>query len=516
MGITAGAQASGVRAGRFSLRFPAAPGLGAVDVAINGHRVFSATPEPPRDGLARLSWPAVVRPYLRGTGTVRVTASATGELVAQGRIALGRSSAPIAIVDGQGRQLTVNKWQRLGLMISDDDTGLRERLLSRTDRLIEDLTGLGCTVYITGGTLLGAVRRGDILPHDDDVDLAVFLDDEHPSDLGLASYRLEDELVALGYTVVRHSTAHLQVTFLHEDGRTDHYIDIFTAFYRGAEFCQPFHVRSEVPRGSIVPVRPMAVAGRDWPAPAVPEEWLAACYGEGWAVPDPSFRFVTPLTTRRRFENWFGSQNIHRVYWEGRYAAREAEPATRGQARFTRALSRILPAGEPVLDLGCGTGAVAAVAAEHGHEVIATDYSYRALELARRARGGSVDWRYGNLNDRRRLLELAAELVRDGRRWNVLLSDVLHGLTEEGRGNVLLLLRQVLRRGGFALASFDTDFVTRSFRGDDPQTWHLPVERLRSEAERWGVRVEPLETYRHAADHGRRRGALVVLTTMEA
>ncbi|HWU45201.1 MAG TPA: methyltransferase domain-containing protein [Humibacter sp.] len=486
---------------------------GAVDVLLDGHRVWSTVPSSPDpNGIVRLAWPAALRPYLRGAGELSVQRSDSGEVLAHGRVAFGSGKTPLAVRDGQGRRLTLNKWGRMGASIEGDDSGMRERLVARTKVLTDQLEGLGYATYITGGTLLGAVRNGDLLPHDDDTDLGVLLDHSHPSDLSLDSYRLEDELIELGYTVVRHSTSHLQLMFLHDDGRIDHYIDIFSSFYRGPhEFCQPFHVRADVPRSSILPIERLQLAGRSFPSVHRPDDWLAACYGPNWQTPDPSFRFETPLATRRRFENWFGSQNKSRVYWESVYAKTETAAMPPGAAQHTRALARVLPKGVPVLDLGCGTGAVTRVIASHGHSTIGLDYSYRALAIARQAAGSEVEWRYGNVNDRRRLLELGADLVRDGRAWHVSLNHLLEGITEEARANVFLFLRLILRQEAVAVATVDTNFITRRYHGDDPQSWHLPLDWLQREAAEQGIEVGVVGRAHRRTEIGRRATLTAVL-----
>ena len=51
------------------------------------------------------------------------------------------------------------------------------RLLSHVDRLTQLLEGHGIPFFLTGGTLLGAVRHEGFVPHDDDVDLGCFSED---------------------------------------------------------------------------------------------------------------------------------------------------------------------------------------------------------------------------------------------------------------------------------------------------------------------------------------------------
>lgn len=494
------------------------PPAGSVDIVIDGHRVWSTTPAAPgADGRIRLDWPAALVPFMKGRATISVLDSGTGEVIARAVGQIGRSKAPVVVADGEGRWLAVNKWQRLGASLEEDHTGLRERLLARSRVLVDQLEQLGYVACITGGTLLGAVRRGDILPNDDDIDLSVLLTASHPADLSLDSFRLEDQLVELGYLVVRHSNAHLQVTFLHASGEADHYVDIFSAFYRSEEeFCQPFHVRSNVPRSSLLPVRSMPLGGIAFPVPAVPEAWLASCYGPTWQTPDPSFRFDTPPATRRRFDGWFGSQDMNRLYWEGAYTRMGDRRQVDGDARHLRDLAGLLPADAPVVDLGCGTAVNSEAIAVRGHDVIGVDYSFNALVLARASSAReAVDLRYLNLYDRRRVLEFGAELVRSGRSWHVNIGQVLAGLTVEGRQNVLLLLRLILRDGAFAVATFDTNHTAWRLRDDNPETWHLPVDWLRAEAARQKLSVEIVATSSRRTKHGRRRTTTAVLRLLD-
>ena len=73
-------------------------------------------------------------------------------------------------------------------------------------------------------------------------------------------------------------------------------------------------------------------------------------------------------------------------------------PAVR--AAWRSLLAAVLP-GSPadVVDLGCGTGSLALLAAEAGHRVVGVDFAPRMLERARAkgaAAGLDVEWRLGD------------------------------------------------------------------------------------------------------------------------
>jgi SAM-dependent methyltransferase len=164
-----------------------------------------------------------------------------------------------------------------------------------------------------------------------------------------------------------------------------------------------------------------------------------------------------------------------------------------------------------VVDLGCGTAVNSEEFARNGHFVVGVDFSYRALAIARKPTIPNLDLRYLNLQDRRRVLEFGAELVRSGLPWHFNLGHVLAGLPREGRENVFLLLRLVLTDEAFAFASFDTRFIGMQFREDNPRTWHLPVEWLEQEAGRQRLAVQVVSTAFRKTRYGRRKIAMAVL-----
>ncbi|WP_198668716.1 methyltransferase domain-containing protein [Homoserinimonas sp. OAct 916] len=484
---------------------------GSIDVLVDGNRIWSTMPGTASEkGKVTLRWPKALVPYLSGLGTIEVRDSSSGKLLATSSVRFGRSASPVEVRDARGRWLVVNKWQRMSPAL-EGNSRVRELLVVDAARLTTDLQTLGYKVYITGGSLLGAVRTGEILPHDDDIDLAVLLPAEHPSDLSLASFRMEDELEGLGYRVMRHSTAHLQVHFSGSADESAYYIDIFSGFFRDGIFCQPFHVRTPMERSSIVPTTTMSLGGEALPAPAVPGDWLAACYGPDWETPDPSFRFETPPETRRRFENWFGTLNTHRDYWHDVHAASDTPALVDGDAAHLRALSRHLPRNAPVVDLGCGTGVATTVIAQHGHRAVGVDFSARALDVAKENTAVPIDWQLINLADRRRMLEFGVELVKTGLPWHFNLNHVLEGLTGDGRESVFRCLRLALADEAFAFATVDTNYLSRKFEEGNPQTWHLPQKTLRDEARRHGLVVETLSTGQRCTPYGRRRTATVML-----
>jgi len=481
------------------VRVPAEQPAETVDVLFDGHRVWSTKlPEHRRNVFGRrLSWPDALRPYLRGKTTVTVRRSADDSVLASAdvRFGGGAEDARVSVTDTQGRWLAMNKWNRLGPVLEGSANGVRDRLLANGRRLADLMESWGYPIYMVGGSLLGAMRNGGMLPHDDDIDFAFLSEARTDLEAGQVSYALQRKLADAGYTAIVLSLAQLQVTFFTEDGETDHYIDIFTGYHtEDGLYNQPFALRGELPRETLVPVSTMTVDGVDLPAPAKPEAWLEFAYGPSWRVPDPSFVFVSPRSTRRRFDNYFGVFNRQRVYWEKhyeKYSTRPDGPAG-GEPQVDRFLS-LLPEGAFVVDLGCGDGRLTERIAAAGHRVLGLDYSYEALRLANQTRPENVEYRFCNFNDRHQLLELTLDLVDAGEQPYFFAHHLLHEMPELGRSDLF----QTLFTGGldeqtFCFATIATDAHLRD--PQDPETWRLQGRTLRNQLRRFGLTIHTLES----------------------
>src|SRR3954467_2711438 len=94
-----------------------------------------------------------------------------------------------------------------------------------------------------------------------------------------------------------------------------------------------------------------------------------------------------------------------RKFWDAEAArfddgADHGLPAPRVRAAWAARLRSWLPAGPcDVVDLGCGTGSLALLAAEAGHRVTGVDFAPRMIEQARAkadAAALDIDWRVGD------------------------------------------------------------------------------------------------------------------------
>lgn len=426
--------------GPAALLVRADPPAGPVDVLLDGRRLFSARLEDHPDG--RIPWPDALAPHLHGRAGIAARRPG-GVPGAEIRADLG-GGGRFAVTDAAGRALVVNKWGRLGRALGDSDPGVTARLLDHAEEVAAVLErDLGLQPFVTGGTLLGAVREGRLLGHDDDVDLGYVSDHEDPYAVAREGFEVGRVLRRAGFSVLRHSAGHLQMHFAH-DGVSDHYVDVFAGFIREGHWHQLFCIRHPARRADLLPRSTVTLAGRSVPAPADVELALEANYGPGWRVPDPAFRFETPRATRRRLEHWFPGMHVDREDWALRPERAEVSERAR----------RLVAAdpGVPALDLGCGAGVDTIFLAERLGRAVGLDWNEPALARAGAAVAGrdAEVWPV-NLRDLRAVVRTGARLAAEEHGWAVLVGRLLDRLDAAARDNVLRLLGMVLRRGGLAL-----------------------------------------------------------------
>ncbi|WP_258803182.1 class I SAM-dependent methyltransferase [Pseudarthrobacter sp. NS4] len=365
---------------------------------------------------------------------------------------------------GTGMPQIVNKWGRIARNFEGQRAHLVDEALDEACTVIEWMRSRGQELFVTGGTLLGPVRDGRIMPGDDDVDLAYLSRHRNPSDIVLEGFELERALHAQGYETVRHSAGHLQLLFPGTDGTDRFYLDIFTYFIAGGWFHGTFHARERSEKVPIFPLGTLTINGRQLPAPADPKAMLAAIYGPGWRTPDPAFRFVTPPAARRRYDNWLGSLDGDRENWEDHHRALLAGGLPAGEpgggqrpAAWAEQLARELGKGSRILELGCGLGADARHFADQGHHVVAVDYSrpaIEALETFRTDSGGSLHVRRVNLNSLRQTAPLAKLANTGTGPLHVYARFLLNSLNEQGQENTLTLLGHLLRNQAAVATAF--------------------------------------------------------------
>ncbi len=424
-----------------------------LDVLFDDQRVWTVTAarQAVREGHRHLPWPPRLVPLLTGQTRLVLREHVSGRVWLDTDHSFDDTSKPTSVRDDEGFPLAIDKWGFLVRTFGTSDSGLAAALLDDLEALLAAMHELGLPAFIAYGTLLGAVRAGTFLGHDNDADISYVSAYEHPSDITCESFRIERGLRAAGWEVFRSTGGFLQVSRNSEDDQRK--IDIFTGYFHEGCFAVERWVRAPMKRASLLPLGTVTLAGRELPAPACPEDLLAATYGESWQVPDPGFSFRTRRVDERRSSGWFGE------FWRGEGRRDQDEPEPTGvPSAFVEWVIEQLAHAAPVVDFGCGTGVDLVHLAAAGHRVIGLDFSAAALEVAAdRVAEAGVEARLERLSleDLRSVLTAACRLaVAEGPQVQAVARMLLNDLSATGRDHLWRACRVLLGGGGQLLLEY--------------------------------------------------------------
>ena len=469
---------------------------GIYDVLLNGGHVWSL--QPSRDAQTRgtrlvAPWPKSLRRYLVGSADVVLRDNARGTVLATGHhVFKGADDKRVSVTDKAGHALILDKYGKLIRPLASEGEDTLGELMDQVEQLLEVLNDTcGVPAFIAYGTLLGAVRNGRLIGHDNDVDLGYVSSFEHPVDVVREGYRIERALADAGWLVRRGSGTRTNVRIKLSDG-TVRFVDIFTSHWTEGVYYMPQDTGFEIGRETILPLTTVELVGRRLPAPADSERLLALTYGEGWRVPDPSFKYETPRWLARRISGWFGGLRAGRKQWDTFYAAHR-KTLTREATPFAGWVQEHYPSDRPVVDLGTGNGRDAVWFAQQGRDVVAVDYSLGVLgRSAQRPafRNLPVSFATTNLNDTREALALGTRLARQEQQVDLYGRFLLHSLAEPGRDNLYRLASMALRRGGCLFLEFrTTQDRSRSHHFKTANRHYLDPDQVVAELEARGARV---------------------------
>jgi hypothetical protein len=176
-------------------------------------------------------------------------------------------------------------------------------------------------IYAIGGTLLGLVRDGRLLPGDKDADFAYFSNFQNVNDVRAEYLEILSRLVEIG--AIKRKNIWLKELNRYRRGFFNYgrpfgtKIDIMVSWHDGERYHRPTFV-SYVDDNLILPLRKIAYEGYEILMPNRAEEHLAHVYGSSWRVPDPHFSkikmrqksspWLDPLRADREIDSIFRSK----------------------------------------------------------------------------------------------------------------------------------------------------------------------------------------------------------------
>ena len=332
-----------------------------------------------------------------------------------------------------------------------------------------------------------------MIGNDSDADLGYVSHLTHPVDVIRESFRIQRELVALGYRITRYSALAFKVDVEEADG-TIRGLDVFGGFLMHGRLYLMGEIGDRFEESWIYPLGTTTLEGRTFPAPADTDRVLTAMYGASWRVPDPAWHFAPPAWTVRRLNGWFRGLRVGRAKWDRVYSRAQTPLAAEPSPLVAWAAERE-PEAATYADLGCGRGADVLWMAGRGVPSVGLDFQPRSYaEAAARDVPDAEFWRC-NLLELRDVLPAGAELARRPGPRLLVARHLVDTLGVEARTNLWRLARMALAgEGGGRLY---LEFLSRF--GDDGYAKDLHVKRRRprmliAELERAGATVVHRET----------------------
>lgn len=286
----------------------------------------------------------------------------------------GKDSRSGKLLEYISKGRVFNKYGRLRLAMRADD-GYQGWCLETYYTLKDEIRqAIGCDSFAIYGTMLGAVREGDFIGHDNDFDMVYVSKHSEPKAVKAEFVRLCEYLIEAGYWLKPKKTH----TWIRRR-ETRQKMDIFFGWF---DVEDRFHLSygyhgEPVGRKGFDERTPYMLAGRRILLPVASPAILEQTFGKGWNSPDPGFKHHS--SSRRIDKSYFvDSARLSKLYWKQFYRDNNV---TDGSPFATFVAGRLSPKST-VIEIGCGTGRDAIFFAQHGHAVFGADRAEEGIKRA--------------------------------------------------------------------------------------------------------------------------------------
>lgn len=146
----------------------------------------------------------------------------------------------------------------------------------------------GYRIHASHGTLLGLVREGDLIEHDDDFDCAYVSDFKTCEEVSQERFKIIDHLIACGFRCKLGSTGHIKV----RNKPKGIEIDLMPAWFDGETYNVSSFTTIPLAMEAMLPLKNFDFHGIEICIPADSEEFLTQNYGPTWRMPDPFYKSI--------------------------------------------------------------------------------------------------------------------------------------------------------------------------------------------------------------------------------
>lgn len=184
----------------------------------------------------------------------------------------------------------------------------------------------------------------------------------------------------------------------------------------------------------------------------------------------------------------------HHDYWDSFYAGKASGDVPGEPSPFALSLRGELAEGQPIVELGFGTGRDSLWFAQQGHLVRGLDFAESAVARAQGqadAHGLTAGFSVLDLYDEAGCVETAKQIASTMTNPAIYGRFLVHSLEVDGRRNLLDLAATALGNGGELYLEFRTgkDAGSQHLFGDDHFRVYLDPEVVANEIEERGGRV---------------------------
>jgi hypothetical protein len=187
----------------------------------------------------------------------------------------------------------------------------KKNLLAEIDELIYNLKSNGYPAFISSGTLLGALRNNEFIPHDDDIDLGVIMPGKNWEDLLKSIDNFEYFLKSKN--LLRSNSIGLPNGLFHWKTKymSGVNVDLFPLWEINEKFYAWPYAPGNLSLSDIFPLKSIELEGVKLPCPQNPNKFMVLNYGENWFIPDPAFKFDWKSATTK-FSSFLKYVRLHR------------------------------------------------------------------------------------------------------------------------------------------------------------------------------------------------------------
>lgn len=179
------------------------------------------------------------------------------------------------------------------------------------DALVADLKSIelifqvefGLQIFLTYGTLLGAIREGDLIGHDSDIDVS-YISQANSAEGILAERARIFALFDQAGRVAGHPThgRFMMLSVPSPLGGYDHGIEVFTSFLRGDRYFGYTSAPGTLPANAFSPLRSAKLRGVEFQVPGKAEDVLDVLIAPDWRIPRLPKDFADPARKHACFD----------------------------------------------------------------------------------------------------------------------------------------------------------------------------------------------------------------------